>query len=225
MDILVVSRAKLFRDMIATCLAQGNLRVTGKFGHIGEIQSSAGDCVVLLQTAETLDGIARQAARLRRRLPRVRIVLMPPLELCTALRSAPPERVEAVVPVDRSAEMLIGTVSVVQSSSALRPERRELVSIGATAPGSVSGTDPAPCDTGAADGALRSARAEPQHKLSLRERTILQHLTRGVSNKDIARDLGIQESTVKVHLRTCYRKIGVMNRTQAALWATSHLQS
>ncbi|CUH82065.1 CsgBAC operon transcriptional regulatory protein [Tritonibacter multivorans] len=60
-------------------------------------------------------------------------------------------------------------------------------------------------------------------QLSQRERTILQRLMFGASNKSIANDLGICEATVKVHLRTCFRKIGVQNRTQAAIWATEAL--
>ena len=38
-------------------------------------------------------------------------------------------------------------------------------------------------------------------------------------NKMIARQLGITEATVKIHVKSLIRKIGVQNRTQAALWA------
>ena len=56
-------------------------------------------------------------------------------------------------------------------------------------------------------------------KLSPRELQVLQGLCEGKSNKEIARDLGIQEPTVKLHMKTLYRKIGVNNRTQAAMTA------
>jgi len=59
--------------------------------------------------------------------------------------------------------------------------------------------------------------------LSKREVAIIARLTEGLSNKAIANDLGISEATVKVHLRTIYRKTGVQNRTQAALWGTQYL--
>lgn len=55
--------------------------------------------------------------------------------------------------------------------------------------------------------------------LTLRERDVLVALTKGHSNKEIARDLGLQEPTVKLHLKTLFRKIGATNRTQAALIA------
>jgi two-component system nitrate/nitrite response regulator NarL len=55
--------------------------------------------------------------------------------------------------------------------------------------------------------------------LTRRESEILDCLTGGASNKQIARDLGITEATVKIHMKSLIRKIGVQNRTQAALWA------
>jgi two-component system nitrate/nitrite response regulator NarL len=45
----------------------------------------------------------------------------------------------------------------------------------------------------------------------------------GRSNKVIARILGIADATVKVHLKSLSRKIGVDNRTQAAMWALANL--
>jgi DNA-binding NarL/FixJ family response regulator len=56
-------------------------------------------------------------------------------------------------------------------------------------------------------------------KLTERELQVLKGLTEGKSNKEIARDLDIQEPTVKLHVKTLYRKIGAANRTQAAMIA------
>lgn len=58
-----------------------------------------------------------------------------------------------------------------------------------------------------------------REKLSQREYEVLRGLSEGKSNKEIARDLDIREPTVKLHVKTLYRKIGVQNRTQAALIA------
>ncbi len=70
---------------------------------------------------------------------------------------------------------------------------------------------------------LRGDRTPVSHpltdKLSPRERDVLQGLTQGKTNKEIARDLAIREPTVKLHMKTLYRKIGVSNRTQAAIVA------
>lgn len=56
-------------------------------------------------------------------------------------------------------------------------------------------------------------------KLSQREQQVLRGLTEGKSNKEIARDLDLTEPTIKLHMKTLYRKLGVGNRTQAAIVA------
>ena len=62
----------------------------------------------------------------------------------------------------------------------------------------------------------------PRQLLSPREREIIRLLTTGDSNKLMARKIGITEATVKVHLKSVQRKIGVINRTQAAMWALAN---
>ena len=63
-------------------------------------------------------------------------------------------------------------------------------------------------------------RAEPgRAALTGRELDVLKRLCQGMANKEIARDLGLQEVTVKLHVKTLYRKIGANNRTHAALIA------
>ncbi len=58
--------------------------------------------------------------------------------------------------------------------------------------------------------------------LSQRETDVLRRLVHGHTNKTIARELGITDATVKVHLKASLRKIGAINRTQAAIWALKH---
>lgn len=55
--------------------------------------------------------------------------------------------------------------------------------------------------------------------LSNRERSVLDFLTRGCSNKEIARTLNLHEATIKLHVRGICRKLGAKNRTQAAMIA------
>ncbi|MBV8428359.1 MAG: response regulator transcription factor [Hyphomicrobiales bacterium] len=62
--------------------------------------------------------------------------------------------------------------------------------------------------------------APPQGRLSAQEERILGFLVQGHSNKAIARELAITDSTVKVHVKAILKKIGAQNRTQAAIWAT-----
>lgn len=57
----------------------------------------------------------------------------------------------------------------------------------------------------------------PTVNLTVREKEVLKHIRLGESNKNIARQLGMMEGTVKVHLRRLMRKFRASNRTQLAL--------
>lgn len=67
-----------------------------------------------------------------------------------------------------------------------------------------------------------TAPASPIALLSARERDILRGIARGDSNKAIARELGIAETTVKIHVQHVLRKLDVASRVQAAVIATEH---
>ena len=56
-------------------------------------------------------------------------------------------------------------------------------------------------------------------KLTPKEREVLSQLAAGLSNKEIARKLDVAESTVKIHLQSILRKLGLSNRVQAAIYA------
>jgi DNA-binding NarL/FixJ family response regulator len=58
--------------------------------------------------------------------------------------------------------------------------------------------------------------------LSPREMEILEHVTKGLSNKEIAFKLGISHQTVKNHMTAILRKLRVDDRTQAAVYALQH---
>jgi DNA-binding NarL/FixJ family response regulator len=75
-------------------------------------------------------------------------------------------------------------------------------------------------------GALVGARAVHRERADLtpREREALGLVADGLSNKQIARRLGIAEGTVKAHLGRAFRRIGVRHRTQAALWVERQRQ-
>ena len=55
--------------------------------------------------------------------------------------------------------------------------------------------------------------------LSAKELVVIRCLAKGYANKEISRSIGIAEATTKVHVKAIMRKLGVSNRTQAAVWA------
>jgi len=76
---------------------------------------------------------------------------------------------------------------------------------------------------------LAALGASPDHGaggeagLSTREQEVLRLLARGATNKEIALALEISENTIKAHLKSVLRKLGVGNRVEAAGWALRHL--
>jgi RNA polymerase sigma factor (sigma-70 family) len=58
--------------------------------------------------------------------------------------------------------------------------------------------------------------------LTPRERELVWLATEGLSNKEIARRIGVTEGTVKIHLHNVYQKLGVTNRTAMTALALAH---
>lgn len=75
---------------------------------------------------------------------------------------------------------------------------------------------------GSGEASIRDA--EVGRALTEREREVLALVGLGLANKQIARRLDIREGTVKAHLTSVFQRIGVRDRTSAALWARTHLQ-
>ncbi len=73
-----------------------------------------------------------------------------------------------------------------------------------------------------ASGSTGDPRSAATADLSPREAEVLRLVVEGLLNKQIAQRLGITERTVKAHLTSVYQRIGVADRTQAALWAQRH---
>jgi two-component system nitrate/nitrite response regulator NarL len=66
------------------------------------------------------------------------------------------------------------------------------------------------------------ARSPDNAPLTARERDIVQGLVRGESNKEIARELGVAESTVKIHVQNILKKLHLASRVQVAVYAVGH---
>jgi DNA-binding NarL/FixJ family response regulator len=80
-----------------------------------------------------------------------------------------------------------------------------------------------PLDPKAARAVLTSRdSSEREAELTAREREVLALVSEGLPNKLISRRLEISEKTVKAHLTSVFARIGVTDRTQAALWARDH---
>jgi DNA-binding NarL/FixJ family response regulator len=81
-----------------------------------------------------------------------------------------------------------------------------------------------PLDPRVAREVLRSGATTPSTPdLTDREQEVLRLVAAGLANKQIAARLGIREGTVKAHLSHAFQRIGVTDRTSAAVWVRNHL--
>lgn len=76
-----------------------------------------------------------------------------------------------------------------------------------------------PLDPRAARAMLQTRPAARGDDLTDREREVLELITKGMANKQIAHALNISDSTVKAHVGSIFQRIGVADRTSAAIWA------
>ncbi|MBR8653465.1 response regulator transcription factor [Achromobacter sp. Marseille-Q0513] len=75
---------------------------------------------------------------------------------------------------------------------------------------------------GQAQAGAQPAGQGERHRLTARETQIVQYLARGASNKVIARELDVSESTVKIHVQNVLKKLNLTSRVQVAVYAVEH---
>jgi DNA-binding NarL/FixJ family response regulator len=161
-----------------------------------------------------MDGV-QATARIHARWPEARILMLTTFDndeyIFDGLRSG----ACGYMLKDVTAEELVAAIYAAQrGESPLQPSvAAKLVARLRSQPDEQSTTPGA--ITGASGGA-------PIEELTEREREILRHVARGASNREIGESLYITEGTVKNHVSNILNKLGLRDRTQAALWARAH---
>ncbi len=215
--VLIVDDHTLFRRGLASLLSrEAGLDVLADVGDAGEAQRRAEqlqpDLILLDNHLPGVSGVDALPA-LREAAPRARIVLLTVSEdesdLARALRAG----ADGYLIKTMEADELIAAIHRVMRGESVVAEAMtgKLVSafqgVARAAPAPGGGPPPA---------------ADPLSTLSPREREILSGIARGQSNKQIARELGIAETTVKIHVQGVLRKLEVTSRVQAAVIASNH---
>ena len=213
--LLVVDDHTLFRrGVIALLEGDPRFRVVAEAGDAGEAQRRAAESqpdIILLDNhlpgvkgVDALSGL-KQAA------PGARILMLTVSEdeddLAAALRGGAQGYLLKTVDSDVMASAI---VRAMQGESTISPEMTGKLVTAFRAVQGQSAPQPQP-----------SEPADPIASLSPREQEILAHIARGASNKDIARALGIAETTVKIHVQHILRKLNLSSRVQAAVYAVS----
>jgi DNA-binding NarL/FixJ family response regulator len=196
--VLVVDDHRLVRAGLITLLeAAGDIEVAGEAADgrqaLEAARAVAPDVVLMDLSMPVLDGVAATRMLLEEQ-PHARVVAL------TSFSDR--QRVNDV--------LAAGAIGYLLKDS--RPDEL-LAAVRSAAEGH------APLDPRVA-GALLPGREPPAADLlSEREKQVLRLAAAGLANKQIARRLGISDRTVKAHLTSTFQRIGVVDRTQAALWA------
>jgi two-component system nitrate/nitrite response regulator NarL len=210
--VILVGENRLFLEGLSLALESDNLTVIGTSRSGLEVISLLAAIdeqpdLMLWDSQTSFDQDIARWAEIHRELPKIGIVVLSEQVDAASANRAIATGVRGFLPKCISAGALGLSLQLVALSENLF-----------TVPFSLAG--------GWQDPAAMSARAESGElriPLSSREAEILQCLWAGAPNKVIARELGVTEATVKVHVKAILRKISVSNRTQAAIWAKSHL--
>jgi two-component system, NarL family, nitrate/nitrite response regulator NarL len=163
------------------------------------------------------NGLPELIAELKVRHPAARVVVLADRFDFSAVMSARHAGADGFCLTTASRDVLIHSLELVMLGEVVVPSELILAIMG-------DNVRDAESQLGRSMG--RSNDIAPQkHRLSSRETEILCWLKEGAPNKVIARKLNVAEATVKVHVKAILRKIGVGNRTQAAIWAADHLSA
>ncbi len=138
-------------------------------------------------------------AQIRSRYPELKILLLCEVATPAVVRCAMEEHAEGVVLKSETVEDMVLALRHVLAGRAVMPAGWQAASVESES------------------GPIRAAA------LSMREREVLDLVTAGMSNEEVAKHLVISSNTVKFHLRMIYSRLGVHNRVEATR-VGSHVQ-
>jgi two-component system nitrate/nitrite response regulator NarL len=179
--------------------------------------------------ARAMNGSAAlvELRQLRERYPEAKLIVMSAVCDFDSVVASLHAGADGYVLSSMTCEMLTKSFDLVVAGETILPA--EFTRAFSAAKGAVQSLVPNPAPPTPKEALLSEVQNRPSEmremrKLSGRELAIMSHLREGDSNKIIARRIGLAEATVKTHVKAILRKVGVKNRTQAALWAITNLE-
>ena len=214
--VLVVDDHTLFRrGLIALLAGDARFEIVAEAGDANEAHRRAAatqpDVVLLDNHMPGVSGVDALAG-FKAAAPAARVLMLTVSEdeadLAAALRGGARGYLLKTMDIDMLVSAILRTMA---DQSVVSPEMTsKLLNAFQTSQDIRAGQD--------AGAAATSTAPDPIHSLSPREREILDHVARGASNKEVARALGIAETTVKIHVQHILRKLNLSSRVQAAVY-------
>jgi two-component system nitrate/nitrite response regulator NarL len=214
--ILLVDPHQLSREGLKRLLVSETHDVVGVARSLDEAvdlvtKGLAPDLLICGLEDSTASDQSAMVAQIRSSFPNLKVVILTDSVSSNLLLQAINAGVNACLLRDMSLEALSRSLELVMLGQQIFPTQAALTLVANRS------TGPAYAGSGPASETTLRPRS-----VSNREGEILRSLLSGHSNKMIARQLGISEATVKVHLKGVMRKINAQNRTQAAMWGLAN---
>lgn len=215
--VLIVDDHPVFRQGLRDVLeTDPNLNIIGEAadGEVAlEIVPEINPDVILMDiNLPTMNGL-QVTRKIKGQFPQIKVIMITGYDDAEQVFHALRAGASAYCPKDITPEALIGIINIVQDGNYVVGEKTmthdEVLEWVEQKIGRFAGP-------------LISDTEEMFVPLSPREMEILEHVTRGLSNKEIAYKLGISHQTVKNHMTAILRKLRVDDRTQAAVYALRH---
>jgi two-component system nitrate/nitrite response regulator NarL len=215
--LVVDDHTLVWRGLIALLSGDARFSVVGEAGDANEAQRCAAsqqpDVILLDNHMPGVSGVDALPG-IRQVAPTARVLMLTvseePQDLATALRRGACGYLLKTMDSDMLVAAILRTVT---GESVVSPEMTSKLvaafqsSLAEPAATRAEATVPAPAPA-----------PDPLDSLSPRERQILEQIARGASNKEVARTLGIAETTVKIHVQHILRKLNLSSRVQAAVY-------
>lgn len=215
--VLIVDDHPVFRQGLRDVLeTDPHLNIIGEAadGEVAlEIVPELNPDVILMDiNLPTMNGL-QVTRKIKGQFPQIKVIMITGYDDAEQVFHALRAGASAYCPKDITPEALIGIINIVQGGNYVVGEKTmthdEVLEWVEQKIGRFAGP-------------LISDTEEMFVPLSPREMEILEHVTRGLSNKEIAYKLGISHQTVKNHMTAILRKLRVDDRTQAAVYALRH---
>ena len=218
----IVGKSILIREGIARILSAASFRTVASVSCVDDLSSnklqSQPSLVLVVHAGDDFESAIEQIELLRERHPKARIAVVADHyrlnEMVSAFRAGANGYFIDVMTCD----VFVKSIELVMMGETIFPPAF-MLSILDSDTDQFSKAEPRNDNDRAI--AVTAERSTTQ-QLSPREKSIMQCLIAGDSNKSIARKIDIAEATVKVHVKAILRKIHVQNRTQAAIWGMNH---
>lgn len=205
-----VSANPFSRQGLAALIAPGGYQVVQAADSVaalagqGQDAGMAGVDLVLAEVGQPAAQAVAQVDRLRGLHPDSRLVAMLASDSPDLVQACHGARVDGLLSSSMSGEALIAALNLIMTGERFVVSRF-IAALNPTA--AIPNSDAAKLE------------APPDVELSQRQIEIVRGLLDGLSNKEIARRLDIEETTVKVHFKSILRKLCMRNRTEVAIWA------